>query len=100
MPEGSPVLWAWRIAPRSGLSGDGQLAALRECRGVVQGALGALNKRERSVVELCCLEGLSSKEAATVLGISATTIHNCLVSANGRMESFFADIETSKGGVK
>jgi DNA-directed RNA polymerase specialized sigma24 family protein len=79
---------------------EGQLAAQRECRGVVQGALGALSKRERSVVELCCLEGLSSKEAATVLGISAHAIRNCLVSAKGRMELFFADIETSKGGVK
>jgi DNA-directed RNA polymerase specialized sigma24 family protein len=79
---------------------DVALAAQRESRGVVQWALGALNKQERRVVELCCLEGLSSNESASVLGTNANAIRNCLISARGRMELFFADLDTSKGGVQ
>jgi DNA-directed RNA polymerase specialized sigma24 family protein len=79
---------------------DVLFAAQQECRGVVQMALGTLSKQERSVVELCCLEGLSSKEAAFVLNIQPSTIRSCLVSAKGRMNFFFADLETSRGEIK
>jgi RNA polymerase sigma-70 factor (ECF subfamily) len=72
-----------------------QVVLLEERRALVQEALRVLTLAERSALVLRDLEGLSTEEAARVLGVRAVTVRSQISSARAKMQAFCA---RGKGG--
>ena len=73
---------------------EGRLSAL-ETRGVVDAALASLPERQRVVVTLRDVEGLTSEEVAEVLGVSAgnqrVLLHRGRAAVRAALERHFAE---------
>jgi len=65
-----------------------QMVLLEERRALIQRALGALTPAERSALVLRHLEGLSTEEAARVLGVRAVTVRSQISSARSKVQAF------------
>lgn len=65
-----------------------QMVLLEERRALVRRALGALTPAERSALVLRDLEGLSTEEAARVLGVRAVTVRSQISSARSKVQAF------------
>jgi RNA polymerase sigma factor (sigma-70 family) len=68
-----------------------RLDAERQMRAVLQ-AVSKLRRREREVLELCVWEGLSTEEAARVLGISTGAVRSRLSRARRRLPLLVAAV--------
>lgn len=71
-----------------------------ELRSVLARALDALPARQRLVIALRDVEGLSSADAAAALGMSAgnfrTVLHRARATVRGHLEEYFADRDTKQ----
>lgn len=63
----------------------------KENAGLLQKALDMLPAQQRRVFQLCKLNGLTAKEAATELGISPYTVNEYLAKAKLTLRNFLAD---------
>jgi RNA polymerase sigma-70 factor, ECF subfamily len=63
-------------------------------------ALAALRESDREALLLCAWEGLSTKEAAAVVGCSAATFAVRLHRARGRLSSVFDEMEVEADPVR
>lgn len=72
----------------------------RELRGVLAAALEALPARQRLVITLRDVEGLSSAEAAEALGMSAgnfrIVLHRARASVRKTLEEYFTELDTAQ----
>ena len=67
-------------------------------RALVQQALASLPQAERAALVLRDLEGLSTEEAARVLGIRPVTVRSQAASARAKVQAFCARLLHPKGG--
>jgi RNA polymerase sigma-70 factor (ECF subfamily) len=88
LPDSSALELARRLCdPATGPSGEAIRAELRQR---VQSALMALAERDREVLVLRHLEGLSVREVAEVLGVSEGTVKTRQVRALARLQKLLA----------
>lgn len=71
--------------------GPADLLSEREKRGKLEQAIESLSDRERAVFVLCELEGLSSREVARALGITAITVRRHLGRARRRLQTLLQE---------
>jgi RNA polymerase sigma-70 factor (ECF subfamily) len=89
LPEGSVIELAERLFARG--SSPSRRARLSELRDTVRRALAALPDRDREVLVLRYLEGLSTAEAAAVLGITEGAVKVRHVRAIERLRALLGD---------
>jgi RNA polymerase sigma-70 factor, ECF subfamily len=65
---------------------------------LLSAGIAQLPERERLVVQLCLLEGLSSAQVAVVLGIPDATVRSRLARARGRLRLLLQQSEHSESG--
>lgn len=58
----------------------------------LMGALDELPTRYRNVLLLCCRDGMNCEDAAAASGLSASTVHRCLVHARVRLMTLTTSI--------
>ena len=74
----------------------------REARHVIEAALADLPHRQRVVITLRDVEGYSSGEVCSILGISAANqrvlLHRARAAARSRLEGYYATSASTEGG--
>ena len=70
-----------------------QIMEGNEQRALLRRALGALTRRQRTALVLRDLEGLSTREVATIMGASAVTIRVHIAAARQRIRRFWREHE-------
>ena len=71
---------------------------LHQRRSLVQRALASLPQAERAALVLRDLEGLSTEEAARILGVRPVTIRSQAASARAKVQAFCARLLNPNGG--
>lgn len=71
---------------------------LRQRRALVQQALASLPQAERAALVLRDLEGLSTEEAARILGVRPVTVRSQAASARAKVQAFCARLLHPHGG--
>jgi RNA polymerase sigma-70 factor (ECF subfamily) len=78
---------------------DAEEATLfQQRRALVQRALASLPQAERAALVLRDLEGLSTEEAARLLGVRPVTIRSQAASARAKVQAFCSRLLNPKGG--
>jgi len=77
-----------RLEEPAPLPDPADLAAEGEVRQTLEAALGHLTEREREALVLRDLEGLTTAETATAMGIAAGSVRSLLTLARRRLRSF------------
>ena len=77
---------------------DGERASeARLTLGAIRNALGTLPAEQRTVLVLVCVDGLSYKETADVLGIAIGTVMSRLSRGRGELHKALAGTDASQG---
>lgn len=65
----------------------------RENAGILQKAIASLSPQRRRAFELCKIEGLSYKEASTIMAVSLTTVKDHMAHARASLRKYLDDHE-------
>lgn len=87
-----------RLAGEAASQDAEEAVLMRQRRALVQQALRALPQGERAALVLRDLEGLSTEEAARILGVRPVTIRSQAASARAKVQAFCARLTQAQGG--
>ncbi len=98
---GDPEPGHWRRFPAAWPSAETEVVS-REARHVIEAALADLPHRQRVVITLRDVDGYSSGEVCSILGISAANqrvlLHRARAAARSRLEGYYATSASTEGG--